>query len=274
MAEARWAAVLGSPVAHSLSPALHRAAYASLGLDAWTYTARECTSDALGAMLDQARHDPAFAGYSLTMPLKVDVLPLLDDLEPLARSVGAVNTVVPADGRLVGANTDVPGMVAALHRAGVRAPRHAVVLGAGGSAQAALAALVELGGPSVVVLARRPEAAGRLYLVAAAVGLDLEVRPWGPLPATDLVVATTPAGATDALAAQVVEGAWPDGAALFDILYAPWPTALAAAVLTRGGRVVGGLELLVGQAVGQVERMTGQHVDAGVLRRALLPHRG
>ena len=123
---------------------LHRAAYAALGLGGWSYSARECPSDALGEMLDTARHDPGFAGYSLTIPLKVDVLPLLNDLEPLARSVGAVNTVVPPDGgRLGGSNTVVPGMVAALRGAGVGTPQRAVVLGPRGSAQQALAALAE-----------------------------------------------------------------------------------------------------------------------------------
>lgn len=260
--------MLGSPVSHSLSPVLHRAAYRCLGLEGWSYDAVECPAHALPDRLRQAREDEAFAGYSLTMPLKVSVLPLLDALEPLAGRVGAVNTVVRRGEQLVGANTDVPGVVRALREAGIGSPGHVVVLGAGGSAQAAVAALAELGRPPTVALVRRPAGADLLREVAAAFGVALQVRPWGPVPATDLVVATTPAGATDQLAADAARGDWPRGAALFDVLYAPWPTRLAAAVLARGERVVGGLELLVAQAAGQVERMTGRTVSPAVLRAA------
>lgn len=265
----RWAAVLGSPVGHSLSPALHRAAYRSLGLAGWSYDAIECRAGELPAWLEQARADARFAGYSLTMPLKVTAVPLVDVLEPLAGRVGAVNTVTRRAGELVGSNTDVPGMVLALSEAGITGAQHAVVLGAGGSAQAALAALAELGRPPVVALVRRPERAAALLGVADVVGVALEVRPWGDVPETDLVIATTPAGATDELAAAVAAGHWPSGAALFDILYAPWPTPLAAAVLARGERVVGGAELLVAQALGQVELMTGRSVPTAVLRAAM-----
>ena len=269
----RWAAVLGSPIAHSLSPILHRAAYRALGLAGWSYEAVECPVEALPARLQQARDDPAFAGYSLTMPLKLAVLPQLDELEPLAARMGAVNTVTRLGeddtGLLLGANTDVPGMVQALRKAGVAELAHAVVLGAGGSAQAALAALAELGRPHVAALVRRPERARALRTVAEAVGVPIEVRPWGAVPDTELVIATTPAGATDGLAADAAAGRWPAGAALFDILYAPWPTPLAAAVQARGERVVGGAELLVAQALGQVERMTGRSIAPGVLHAAL-----
>lgn len=266
---ARWAAVLGSPVGHSLSPALHRAAYGALGLQGWSYDANECRSDELPARLERARADAAFAGYSLTMPLKVTAVPQVDVLQPLAGRVGAVNTVTRREGELVGSNTDVPGMVQALSEAGITRPRHVTVLGAGGSAQAALAALAELGRPPVVALVRRPDRAGALHGVAEAVGIPLDVRPWGHVPDTELVIATTPAGATDELAASAAAGRWPQGAALFDILYAPWPTRLAAAVLARGERVVGGAELLVAQALGQVELMTGRSVPAAVLRAAM-----
>lgn len=266
---ARWAAVLGSPVGHSLSPALHRAAYRALGLLGWSYDANECRSDQLPARLERARADAAFAGYSLTMPLKVTAVPQVDVLQPLAGLVGAVNTVTRPEGELVGSNTDVPGMVQALSEAGITRPRHVTVLGAGGSAQAALAALAELGRPPVVALVRRPDRAAALRGVAEAVGIPLDVRPWGHVPDTDLVIATTPAGATDELAAAAAAGRWPQGAALFDILYAPWPTRLAAAVLARGERVVGGAELLVAQALGQVELMTGRSVPAAVLRAAM-----
>jgi shikimate dehydrogenase len=262
------ASVLGSPIAHSLSPALHRAAYAHLGLTDWSYDARECTSEQLAGVLGAARSDPLFGGFSLTMPLKLTALPLVDDLEPLAQRVGAVNTVVSAQGRLLGANTDVPGLVAALIEAGVTAIERPVVLGAGGSAQAAVAALAALGSPSVRVAARNPQRAQRLGDVARASGIDLTVVGWDreATGESDLIISAVPATAGDALAPWTQ--AWPAPAALFDLVYAPWPTALAAAAQRAGAGVLGGLDLLVHQAVGQIALMTGRQIDVAVLRAA------
>jgi shikimate dehydrogenase len=263
------AAVLGSPIGHSLSPVLHRAAYASLGLaNQWSYEAIECDAERLPGLLGVARRDPDFGGYSLTMPLKLAALGLVDELEPLARRVGAVNTVVRQDGRLAGYNTDVPGMVAALHVAGVTDLSAPTVLGGGGSAQAALAALAVVGASRVTVLLRNPGRAGPLEKVAAEVGIELRVRPWTRPEDTDLVVSTVPAGAADPLADLLDELGWPGSAALFDILYHPWPTRLARVAQAAGVPVIGGLDLLVHQAVGQVELMTGHVVDPEVLAAA------
>jgi shikimate dehydrogenase len=263
-----WANVLGSPIAHSLSPVLHRAAYAELGLTEWSYDARECTSEQLADVIGAVRADPAFGGFSLTMPLKLTALPLMDDLEPLAERVGAVNTVVPRDGRLLGANTDVPGMVAALIEAGLNAIERPVVLGAGGSAQAAVAALAALGAPAVRVAARNPQRAQVLTDVARASGIELSVVGWDREAAgeSDLIISAVPAGAADALAPWI--DAWPAPAALFDLVYAPWPSGLAVAAERAGTRVLGGLDLLVHQAVGQVALMTGRQIDVAVLRTA------
>ncbi len=263
-----WASVLGSPIAHSLSPTLHRAAYRELRLTGWSYDARECTSDQLADVLAQARADPAFAGFSLTMPLKLAALELVDELEPLAARVGAVNTVVPRAGGLFGANTDVPGMVAALIEAGVTALERPVVLGAGGSAQAAVAALAAMGAPSVRVAARSPQRAGALSDVARASGIELTVVGWDreATGEADLIISAVPATAGDALAPWTQ--AWPAPAALFDLVYAPWPTPLAAAAQRAGAAVLGGLDLLVHQAVGQIALMTGRQIDVTVLRAA------
>ncbi len=114
----RRAAVLGSPVGHSLSPVLHRAAYAHLGLTGWSYGAYDVDEAGLAGFL--AALDPSWAGLSLTMPLKAAVLPLLDAASPVVEAVGAANTVLLRDGRRVGENTDVPGMVGALAARGVR----------------------------------------------------------------------------------------------------------------------------------------------------------
>jgi shikimate dehydrogenase len=263
-----WASVLGSPIAHSLSPVLHRAAYAHLGLTEWTYTPRECTSDQLAGLFAEAREHPAFGGFSLTMPLKLTAVPLVDDLEPLAVRVGAVNTVVPRRGGLYGANTDVPGMVAALIEAGLTTLERPAVLGGGGSAQAAVAALAALGAPSVRVAVRSPHRAAALRDVAEASGIAISIGGWGreATDGADLVISAVPAGATDALAPWIQD--WPAPSALFDLVYAPWPTALAQAAFEAGATVLGGLDLLVHQAVGQVALMTGRRIDVAVLREA------
>ncbi len=263
-----WASVLGSPIEHSLSPVLHRAAYAQLGLSGWTYTARECTSDQLAELLQKARGDGEFGGFSLTMPLKLTALPLVDALEPLASRVGAVNTVVPRGGGLFGANTDVPGLVAALIEAGLTTFERPVVLGAGGSAQAAVAALAAMGAPGVRVAARSPHRAAPLSDVARASGIALDLVGWDheATADADLVISAVPVTASGSLAPWIQ--AWPAPVPLFDLVYAPWPTPLAAAALRAGAQVLGGLDLLVHQAVGQVALMTGHQIDVAVLRAA------
>jgi shikimate dehydrogenase len=158
----RRAAVLGSPIGHSLSPDLHRAAHAALGLTGWTYGRFEVAPDGLGTFLDGL--GPEWAGLSVTMPLKRAVIPLLDEVSRLAATVRAVNTVLfHPDGRRTGDNTDVPGMVAALGELGVRRVESATLLGAGATASSALAALQALGAdevtPTYAVRPARPRCA-------------------------------------------------------------------------------------------------------------------
>src|SRR5690242_2338548 len=164
------AAVLGSPIAHSLSPSLHQAGYTALGLTGWTYQAIECDEAALPALL--ASRGPDWAGLSLTMPLKRAVLPLLDRIEPLVAEVGAANTVVFAAGQRHGYNTDVPGLLAALAERGITGispppPPAVLILGAGATARSALPALRGLGGTQVPVAARDPARAPDLPATAA-----------------------------------------------------------------------------------------------------------
>jgi shikimate dehydrogenase len=267
----RRAAVAGQPIAHSLSPVLHRAAYAALGLD-WRYTALECDAAGLPAVLDRVRCEPEWAGLSLTMPLKTAVLGLLDEVDPLARTLGAVNTVSrrPAgDGRLAGFNTDVEGIAYAVGQVrGGALPERAVILGAGGTARAAIGALGRLGVARADVIARRPPAAAPLVALGEAVGVTVTVRPWesSVLAGADLVVATAPAGATDGLAREP----WPADRGLVELLYHPWPTALAAAALAAGAPVAGGMVVLAAQAVGQVRLFAGTEVDAERLLETLL----
>lgn len=253
----RRAAVLGSPVGHSLSPVLHRAAYQALGLAGWTYEAYDVAAPDLAGFL--AGLDGSWAGLSLTMPLKAAVLPLLDEVTPMVEVVGAANTVVLAGGRRSGDNTDVPGMVSALTDHGVERVSQVAVLGGGATARSALAAAAALTGRASVHT-RSGARAAALRATATAVGLVLDVRPWDDAAAAlgaPLVVNTTPAGAADHLAAQLPRAV----GTLFEVIYDPWPTPLAAAWSDRGGQVVDGLDLLVRQAVLQVGLMTGARVD-------------
>lgn len=260
------AAVLGSPIAHSLSPVLHRAAYAELGLRDWRYDAIECAEDDLAGLLGTM--GPEWAGLSLTMPLKRAVLPLLDTVSDLAVTVGGANTVVfGEDGARHGENTDVYGIVTALTEAGVSAPRRATILGGGATAASAIAALHELGpGGEVTLVVRDPVRAGDTLRVAERLGATVTVVPFdrafgrgsgGRIDTGELVVSTLPSGAADHLAGEVA-AALPDKGALFDVVYSPWPTPLAAAVRDRGLTVVGGFAMLLHQAVRQVELMTGR----------------
>ncbi|MFG2822735.1 shikimate dehydrogenase [Kitasatospora sp. NPDC048365] len=250
------AAVLGSPIAHSLSPTLHRAGYAALGLDAWRYDRFEVDEAGLPgfvAGLDRAE----WAGLSLTMPLKRAILPLLDAVTDTARSVDAVNTVVfTPEGGLRGDNTDVPGLVNALRERGVERVAEAAVLGAGATASSALAALAVVCEGPVTVYVRSAERAAEMRELGERLGLELRVAAWergAEALAGPLTVSTTPVGATDAFAEELPAAP----GALFDVLYHPWPTALAAAVARAGAPVLGGLDLLVHQAVLQFEQFTG-----------------
>ncbi|GGP75995.1 shikimate dehydrogenase [Streptomyces calvus] len=252
---ARRAAVLGSPIAHSLSPVLHRTAYAELGLDGWTYDRFEVDEKALPGFFETL--GPQWAGLSLTMPLKRAVIPLLDGISETAASVDAVNTVVVTeDGRRTGDNTDIPGMVAALREHGIEKVESAAVLGAGATASSALAALARICTGEVTVHVRSEARAAQMRQWAERLDVTVRIADWDDAEQAlhaPLVVSTTPAGVTDVLAKAVPERP----TTLFDVLYDPWPTVLAARWSAYGGAVVSGLDLLVHQAALQVEQMTG-----------------
>jgi shikimate dehydrogenase len=267
------AAVLGRPIAHSLSPVLHRAAYAALGLTDWRYDPVECAEPELGEFL--GRLGPEWIGLSLTMPLKRTVLTLADEVSPLAREVGAANTLLlRRRGRPAGRggwradNTDVAGIATALREAGVGAPTRAVLLGAGGTAQAALAALRDLGVLRPTVLVRDPARAGDLAAAGQRLGVRPAIRGWADVRAAadaELVVSTVPPGAADPLAALP----WSPATTVLDVVYVPWPTPLAAAAAAAGCRVVSGLAMLLHQAAAQVRLMTGQDPPVDAMRAAL-----
>lgn len=272
---ARRAAVLGHPIAHSLSPVLHRAAYQALGLEGWRYDAVDVDSGALEGFV--AGLDASWAGLSLTMPLKHTIFPMLDHVEPLAELVGAVNTVLVQGGPrgsvvLTGANTDVFGIVTALREAAgeraLPAAPHAVVLGSGATAASTLAALGELGCPTPTVFARSLSRVGPLRRAAHQMGLEPSIETFGPrtleaVLAADVVVSTAPAHGMDELAAELDAVVGPDrglrkGAVLLDVIYEPRPTALMTAWRAAGGTAVGGERMLLHQAAEQVRLMTGR----------------
>lgn len=271
--QGRRCAVLGSPVRHSLSPVLHREAYAELGLD-WTYTAVELTEAGLAGYVGAL--DASWRGLSVTMPLKRRAAELADELDPWAARSGVANTLLLADGRVRGLNTDIPGAVAAITAAlGPRPPvvGRAAVLGGGATAASMLLALGELGVATVTVRVRDPARATAGLAAVLAAGLadgalpEVSIEPLdaGPPDSVDLVVSTLPEGA---LAEEQV-ALWSGSPVVFDASYHPWPTRLAVAAGDAGATVVTGLDLLVHQAVLQVEAMTGGgRPDVTALTRA------
>jgi shikimate dehydrogenase len=268
------AAVLGSPIAHSLSAVLHTAAYTELGLTGWSYQAIECTEDGLPGLLAGCGED--WAGLSLTMPLKRAVLPLLDKVDPLAADVGGANTVTFAGRASHGHNTDVPGMIAALAAAGVTAADisaagPALILGGGATACSALASLRGLGVAEATVAVRDAVRAADLLAAADRLGMRVRLTAFGQEEhagrGQGLLISTVPAGAADGYAERILRAAGAPMAVL-DAVYHPWPTRLAAAAATRGAVTVSGFELLLHQAGPQVELMTGRPAPLEVMRAA------
>ena len=270
-----WAAVIGSPIAHSLSPVIHRAAWERLGLAGdWEYRSAEVDRGGLGAFI--AGLDPQCRGLSVTMPCKQAVMPLMDVVDPLAAAVGAVNTVVPGAGVLTGFNTDVHGITTAIAEAraarGLGPARSACVLGARATASSALAALGALGVTRTTVVARRFAGPGSGVAAAARMGVGIDqvligdtARASAAL-AADIVVSTLPAGAADPLAALVRPGGHQ---CLLDVVYSPRDTALRRAFEAGGAVIAEGTEMLIHQGAQQVRLMTGRDPDTGVMRAAL-----
>jgi shikimate dehydrogenase len=264
--------VLGSPVAHSLSPVLHRAAYLALGLTDWRYDAIECGEDELAGLL--ARSGPEVVGYSCTMPLKRVSLSVADAVSEDAAAIGAANTLLRVEDDWFADNTDWIGIRDCLAERGIATTGRVALIGAGGTAQAALAALPDA--QDVVVLVRAPSRAAALLETAARlerpVRLALLEDPddVAELGAADLVISTVPRGAADSLAAgPSATSSWRPEQALLDAVYDPWPTALASAFGRAGAPVVSGAAMLLHQAVRQVELMTGRAAPVPAMRAAL-----
>jgi shikimate dehydrogenase len=262
LGDLRRCAVLGSPIEHSLSPALHRAAYAHLGLN-WSYGRVEVDDHGLAGFVRGL--DQTWRGLSLTMPLKVAVLGL-GQVDELAKLAGAGNTLVLEGGERWVYNTDVGGLIWAVSQVNAAPLPRVTILGTGATARAALLAVTRLGAQSVTVVARTPARAAALHALSEELGVPLEVRPWSmQIPDADLVVSSVVRGAADGIARAVADSA----PLVVDIIYDPWPTMLAVAAQHAGCTVVSGLDLLVGQALLQIQLMTGRSVASEVLYAAL-----
>ncbi|MCF8588016.1 shikimate dehydrogenase [Gordonia liuliyuniae] len=266
----RRAAVLGSPIAHSKSPALHRAAYAALGLTEWTYDALETTADQLADRVGSA--GPEWIGFSVTMPCKSAALAFADTVTERAELIGSVNTLVRSDGGWRADCTDVDGVTGAIAQTGlVEPPTRAVLIGAGGTARPALAALAEAGVTDVIVVARDAGRAAGLLILADRLAVNAHVVGFAPTDrlraecaAADITISTVPAAGAAVLAPSVAASA-----RLIDVIYDPWPTPLAAAVADAGGVVVGGLVMLLNQAYSQVAQFTGSPAPKAAMAAAV-----
>ena len=266
MAARTQLAVLGSPIAHSKSPALHRAAYAALGLD-WSYDAIELTGDALPAFAD--RLDDSWRGLSLTMPLKRDVLPLLASTDAVAALTEAANTVLVADDGLHGFNTDVFGIAEAFRANGIDQLDYVQVLGGGATAASALVAVSHLGASRVVFQVRDPARGSRLSELGAKLGVNVAVRPFlmqdRSMIVPSAIISTLPGHSPhDLNFAEPIRA----GAVLFDVAYDPWPSVFATAWNEVGGTVISGLDMLTLQALAQVRVFANGSPDLALVNEA------
>lgn len=257
-----------------MSPVLHRAAFAALGLD-WSYDRLECDAAALPGLVKAS--GPSWGGFSVTMPGKHAALTVADEVTERARIVGAANTLVRVTGGWRADCTDVDGVTGALRAHGFTGVTRgrAVVLGAGGTAQAALVGVAELGVRAVTLVVREPGRAGAAVRTAEGVGLGTEVvrvdepRLAGLVETADVVVSTLPPGVADSMVSRL-RGA----RTLLDVVYEPWPTAQAQAVLDAGGVVATGLDMLLHQAFGQCAQFTDRPVPRARMRAALVEATG
>ncbi|WP_433262663.1 shikimate dehydrogenase [Actinosynnema sp. CS-041913] len=266
---ARQAAVIGSPVTHSLSPVLHNAAFAALGLSGWSYTRIECSADGVEPLVRGL--DSSWAGLSVTMPGKRAALAVASSATSRAALVGAANTLVPTPDGWRADCTDVDGVLGALRAVcGFTGGSHAVLLGAGGTATAALVGLASVGVTSFSLVVRSAARAAEAEACAARVGVSLTVISWDTADfaalaaSSDVLVSTVPPAATAPIATSLAEAP-----CVLDVIYHPWPTPVASAVAKRGRALATGLDMLLHQAFGQSALFTGRPVPRAAMRDAL-----
>lgn len=252
-------AVLGSPISHSLSPVLHRSIFNSLGL-AGNYEAIEVRSGELASFFDERGAE--FDYLSLTMPLKEEALSLEVTVDDISRRIQSANTLINGEDGWSLTSTDGSGFLQALAHVGLTKFSSVLILGAGGTARAVAGSLDSVSS-SITVLGR--STTREQALTSAIVSADFSYRLWSQridFEKFDLVVNTTPAGAADLLADNLHQGI---ETPLFDVIYKPWPTVLAARWSDCGGLVISGLELLIYQGIDQVEKIVGEISDREAL---------
>jgi shikimate dehydrogenase len=264
---------IGHPVRHSLSPRLHQAAFAALGLD-WVSVAFDVDAGGAGAALAGMRI-LGLAGLSVTMPHKQDAARVVDDLSDTARRLDAVNCIVPRGGRLRGESTDGAGFLAALGRSTGFDPagRRCMVVGAGGAARAVVLALAEAGAADVVVVNRTASTGAAAAALAGAAG---RLGSTDDVDAMDLVVQATPVGMVGVHPGEVAfdPGLLHEGQVVADLIYHPSPTPLVMAARRQGARAVNGLGMLVHQAALAVELWTGAAVPVEAMWAAVADQGG
>jgi shikimate dehydrogenase len=271
--------VIGDPIAHSLSPAIHNAAYAELGLD-FVYVASRVKD--VGATLTGMRAMENLRGLSVTIPHKVSAMDHVDEIAGVDRAIGAINTVVSESGRLVGLNTDGPGALKALEEAGVDlAGKRILMLGAGGAARAiaftlawdnrlAELYLLDIDATMLAKLASDLVSGTRANIRSAAM---TEKNLADAMRAADVVIHCTPVGMHPRTDASLVPpDCFRSHQVIFDVVYTPLETRLLADARSRGLKAVSGVEMFIHQAVLQFERFTGEAAPVEVMRRVVMEH--
>ncbi len=275
-AHTQFCGVIGNPVEHSLSPAIHNAAFQNLGLNC-VYLAWKV--EAIGDAIKGLRALGNFRGASVTIPHKVSAMPFLDHVEPTARHIGAINTIVAGKGQLTGYNTDATGALRALQKGGAELKgRHIVILGSGGAARAITFALAAESGAAKLSLlgvddkerstlaadvrSRTALAVDELHLDEAALGKTL--------PGAQVLIHCTPIGMSPKIDATCVPASFlHPGLAVMDIVYNPRETKLLKDARLAGCKTIPGLEMFLNQAVAQFELWTGQPAPVDVMRTVL-----
>jgi shikimate dehydrogenase len=264
-----FAGVIGWPLSHTLSPAIHNAAFRSVGID-WVYLAWPVPPEALADAIAGFRALGAM-GVNVTMPHKEAVIQYLDEISGDARDVGAVNTIQQIGGRLIGHNTDVDGFREFLASdAGVDVrDRSALVLGAGGAARAVVKALADLGAGEISIAARRSEQSENLVPLGPGVATSIA---WDDLgaraAASDVIVNATPLGTSGA--DPLPELQFHPGQVIVDLVYDPPSTQLVDRARSQGAEAWGGIGMLVHQAAASFRIWTGQDPSLETMSAAAL----
>ncbi|PZO41113.1 MAG: shikimate dehydrogenase [Pseudanabaena frigida] len=273
--------VMGFPVSHSLSPVMHNAAIAAMGLD-YVYVPFPIAVEQLSTAIAGLKAIQSIQGFNLTIPHKIEVLPLLDEVTPIAKAVGAVNTVKRVDDRWIGTNTDVAGFLEPLKQLQCDWKNMpAVILGSGGAAKAVVAACLELGCPVIHVVGRDPKKMKKFHgtMTSQLHDYNLRVHPWASIPhlleVAGIVINATPIGMAGDLNTPISEleiAILPDRAIAYDLIYTPRPTKFLQLATARGLRAIDGLEMLINQGAIALEFWLDRTVPIETMRQALLQH--